>query len=150
VIYEEMQKESLENLTKAITLGAREIGMTSPPTIDLTNPIACYEFYLALIFALDPVPKSAVLNLSIALQPEPESLVVTAAETAIIALLNQRDILLVSGTLSVSQKGIETLFAGSRTDKRRTALRATLSEARIEALNIILRKQRRRIWGEAA
>jgi hypothetical protein len=150
VFYEVMRSEHIEDLTKRITSGAREIGMANPPRIDLTNPIACSEFYLGLIFVLDPVPKSAVLYLSTALQPEPESSVHTAAETAIVTLLNRRDVLLVSGTLSVTQKGIEALFARSRTDRRRATLRTILSEARIDALNKILRKQRRRIWGEAA
>jgi hypothetical protein len=147
VIYEKMEIKSLDNLTKAVVVAAREIGQANPPTINLTNPIACYEFYLALIYVLEPVPKSSVLDLTRVLQPDAESLVLTAAETTINALLNQRDALLVSGKLSVSQKGTETLFAGSRTEKRRAELRTRLSGARIEALNVILRKKWRGIWG---
>ena len=52
VIHQRIQNTNLENLSKAIVLAAREIGMLHPPTTDLTNPISCYEFYLALYIRL--------------------------------------------------------------------------------------------------
>ena len=74
----------------------------------------------------------------------------TAAETVLTGLVNQRDALLVSGTLRISPKGTESLFSGAITETRRTTLRTMLSTLRTEALNILLRKKRFGIWGEAA
>lgn len=150
VLYHQMIASNLDTLAKKIALAAREVGASHPPTINLTNPIACYEFYLALIYTFDPVPRSAILKLAKDLQPDSESETLTSAETVLNGLVNQGDALLVSGSLQVSQKGIETLFSGSRTDKRQAALQTKLSHLRIDALNVMLRKKQKGVWGEAA
>jgi hypothetical protein len=150
VVYEVMQPSRLDKLSGAVASMAREIGLATPPTVDLTNPIACYEFYLALVFVLDPVPRHALISLAKSLQPDSPDLALTAAETALNGLVNEGNALLVSGTLCVSKKGIQTLFARAKTDVRRTKLLRMLSQLRNDALNIMLRKRRRKIWGEAA
>ncbi len=150
VLYEEMNDSNLKILTKKITQGAREIGAKHPPQIDLTNPIVCYEFYLALIYTFDPIPKFAIFKLVRALQPSGETEALTAAETVINSLVNQRDALLVSGNLKISQKGIETLFSRSRTVKRQAIFMTVLSDLRIAALNTMLRKKWKGVWGDAA
>ena len=150
VLYQRMIASNLDNLAKKIAFAAREAGASHPPTINLVNPIACYEFYLALIYTFDPVPRSAILRLAKGLQPDLESAALTTAETVVNGLVNQGDALLVSGNLRVSEKGIETLFSGSRTDSRQTALQTKLSDLRIDALNVMLRKKQKGVWGEAA
>jgi len=150
LLYYRMTASNLDALAKKIAVAAREVGASHPPTINLTNPIACYEFYLALIYTFDPVPRSAILRLAKVLQPDSESEALTSAETVVNGLVNQGDALLVSDSLRVSQKGIETLFSGTRTDKRQAALQTKLYDLRIDALNVMLRKKRKGVWGEAA
>lgn len=150
VIYHSMQPSDIASLSKAVIKASREIGLASPPTVDMTNPIACQEFYLAIVMILDPVPRSAVLHLAELLHPGSLRLSQTAAETVLNSLVNQGNAVLVSGTLRISPKGIATLFEGARTEARMSHLRAFLSELRTEALNVMLRKNMSKLWGVAA
>jgi hypothetical protein len=150
VLYHRMIASNIDSLAKKVAVASREVGASHPPTVNLTNPIACYEFYLALIYTFDPIPRSAILSLAKYLEPGLVSEALTSAETVLNGLVNQRDALLVSGSLQVSQKGIETLFSGSRTEKRQAALQTKLSDLRINALNVMLRKKQKGVWGEAA
>ena len=145
-----MTEENLVGLVKKIAPAAREIGLLHPPTIDLTNPIACYEFYLALIYTFDPIPRFALFNFAKTLQPDSEAAAITAAETVVNGLINQRDALLISGNLKISEKGIQALLTGSGTNRRQAELQTLLSNHRIDALNVMLRKKQKGIWGEAA
>lgn len=150
IIYLKMRENNLAELTKKVVAAAREVGVLHPPTIDLTNPIACYEFYLALIYTFDPMPRFALFSLAKILQPDSEPAVITAAETVVNGLINQRDALLLSGDLKISDKGIKTLLSGSITDKRLATLRTMLYDLRIDALSVMLRKKQKGVWGEAA
>ncbi len=150
VIYHSMQHSDIISLTKSVIQASRDIGLASPPTIDMTNPIASQEFYLALVMILDPVPRSAVLRIAGLLHPGSRALSQTAAETVLNFLVNQGNAILLSGTLRISQKGIDTLFAGARTETRKTHLRSLLFQLRTEALNVMLRGRRERLWGVAA
>jgi hypothetical protein len=146
VVYRQLDDKNIGSLAKEITNAAREVGSKHPPTIDLTNPIACYEYYLALVYTLDPVPRGAVVALSRLLQTDQQDSAATAAETVVNALINQGDALLTSGSLRVSSKGMRRLFSGSRTDKRHTHLLGVLSALRVSALNVTLRKNRKKVW----
>jgi len=150
VIYHSMQPSDITSLSKSVIQASRDIGVATPPTKDMTNPIASQEFYLGLVMTLDPVPRSAVLSLARALHPGSPALSQTAAETVLNALVNQGNAILVSGTLRISQKGVDTLFAGARTEIRKSQLRSFLSQLRMEALNVMLRRRRDRLWGVAA
>jgi hypothetical protein len=150
VIFHRMQDSDISSLSKSVIQASREIGVASPPTRDIANPIAAQEFYLALVMTLDPVPRSALLWLARTLHSTSPDLAQTAAETVLNALVNQGNAILVSGTLRVTEKGVATLFAGARTSTRKSQLRSFLSQQRTEALNVMLRGRRSRLWGEAA
>ncbi len=150
VIYHRMNTSDIASLSKVIVKNTREIANLSPPTVDLTNPIASQEFYLALVLTLDPIPREAILKIAGLLHPCSPDIAQTAAETVLNSLVNQGNALLVSGTLHISNKGIESLFAGTRTGKRKSQLQSLLFDLRTEALNVMLRKRRHRLWGEAA
>ncbi|MBI4546862.1 MAG: hypothetical protein HY707_02705 [Ignavibacteriae bacterium] len=149
VIFAKIVSENVDYLVKAISEAARDVGARNPPCKDLTNPIACYEFYLALLYVLDPMPRSAVSDLVRVMEPEKASVAETAAETVINGLVNNGDTLLVSGRLTVSKKGIETLLQAPRSDRRYEVLKGILSELRTMALNAMLRRQHKHFWGEA-
>ena len=150
VIYHGMKASDTVPLSKLIIQASREIALLSPPTIDLTNPIASQEFYLALVMTLDPVPRTAVLKLAELLHPNSPTLAKTAAETVLNTLVNQGYAVLISGALRISKKGIDSLYAGARTAIRKAELRIFLSQRRIEALNVLLRKRKYRLWGDVA
>ncbi len=150
VIYHRMQLTDIDSLSKSVIQASRDIGVASPPTNNMTNPIASQGLYLALIMTLDPVPRWAILNLARLLHPSAPALSQAAAETIINSLVNQGNTILVSGNLSITPKGIDTLYTAARTLTRKSQLRGFLSQLRMEALNIMLRGRRKRLWGVAA
>ena len=150
VIYEKMKSDNLSTLSKNIRKSARKIRSEYPPVVNLANPIASYEFYLALIFTFDPIPRFAVLELAKILEPDYLDQALTVAETVINNLVNKRDARLVSDKILISKKGLETLYAGSQTDKKQTDIKLKLSGFRMDALKILLRKRKKGVWGVAA
>jgi len=155
VIYHDMANPNIALLKGFIRKALRKIASSSSPDINITNPIASYEFYLALVMTFDPVPRVAVLNLAERLYPDDAVLAKTAAETVLNALVNEGNAVLVSGTLRISEQGIERLFAEARTMKRESSRRHFMFRHRTEALNVMLRKrnvmrkERSRLWGVA-
>jgi hypothetical protein len=150
VLFLKMNGPDLDSLVKGVAEASRGIASKHPPLRDLTNPIVCYELYLALLYVLDPVPRSAFAEVAGALEPENERSARICAETVINGLINNGDALLVSQNVTISKKGIETLYAGAGSARRLASLKNLLSELRISALNGLLRRRYKRFWGEAA
>ena len=150
VLYQPMVPTNMDLLAKGISKAARDIGAKHPPHRDLANPVASYEFYLALLYVLDPMPRVAVPAVARTMETKKPDLAATAAETVSNGLINNGDALLLSGRLTVSPKGVHRLLAAYGTERRRAALRSLLSELRILALNSMLRRRFKSFWGEAA
>ncbi|MCF7838328.1 MAG: retron St85 family effector protein [Candidatus Marinimicrobia bacterium] len=150
VLFLEMANANLSALVKAVGEASRAIAVAHPPKRDLTNPIACYGLYLALLYVLDPVPRVSFAELARTLQPDDRNLVATVAETVANGLVNNGDALLVSQHLHLSRKGVDTLFASAGSARRLARLKDMLWDQRIRGLNGTLRKRYKNFWGEAA
>ena len=144
-----MNNSNLNKLVEQITETTRGMDKHSLQTRDLTNPIFAYRFYLALIYIFEPIPKNAVLTISRSLATNEEKKIATVAEIVINSLINERRVSLSSKNLSTTSKGSDDLIYGSNTKKRAYLVLEFLTELRLEALNLIHRKNYRRIWGEA-
>lgn len=144
-----MNNSNLNKLVEQITETTRGMDKHSLQTRDLTNPIFAYRFYLALIYIFEPIPKNAVLTISRSLATNEEKKIATVAEIVINSLINERRVSLSSKNLSTTSKGADDLIYGSNTKKRAHLVLEFLTELRLEALNLIYRRNYRRIWGEA-
>ena len=148
VLFVPMDSSNLYKLVKQIADAARDVAKHSSPIRNLSNPISAYTFYLALIYVFEPIPKNAIFTISRTLSTNEEKIVVTAAETVINGLINERRVFLSSENLSTTSKGTDDLIHGDNTRKRARIVSAFLTKLRLEALNLTHRKNYRRIWGE--
>jgi hypothetical protein len=150
VLFLRMDDATLDPLVEGVAEASRAIASAHPPSRDLTNPIMCYELYLALLYVLDPVPRNAFALVAGELEPNAGELARISAETVVNGMINKGDALLVSQNVVISKKGVETLYAGAPTARRLASLKKFLSGLRISALNGQLRKRYKSFWGEAA
>jgi len=150
VLFLKMDESNLPSLVRDVAEASRAIASAYPPLRALTNPIVCYEFYLALLYVLDPVPRQAFSVVAVGLAPANQELARIAAETVVNGMINNGDALLVSQNVTISKKGIETLHAGAGSARRLASFKEMLSKLRISALNGMLRRRYKRFWREAA
>ena len=141
VLFCQIKLPNLDNLAKRISDSAREITKFSLPKIELTNPIATYEFYLALIYVFDPIPLTKILEIATMLSGSTnKSIVSTAAQTVINTLISEQKITYSAGVLSTTPQGVNTLIYNNRTKKNINKISTTLTELRVKTLNLTLRK----------
>lgn len=150
VLFLKMDEANLDGLVKGVAEASRAVGGERPPSRDVTNPIVCYELYLALLYVLDPVPRKAFAEIAGALKPEAVERARISAETVVNGMINNGDALLVSRNVQISQKGIETLYSGAGSARRLADLRVFLSSLRISALNGQLRRRYKSFWEDPA
>ncbi|MGC2421970.1 MAG: retron St85 family effector protein [Candidatus Acidiferrales bacterium] len=150
VLFLKMDESNLDALVKDVAEASRKIAAAHPPDRNLTNPIACYELYLALLYVLDPVPRRAFAMVAGALEPDAEELARISAETVVNGMINNGDALLVSQNVVIAERGVETLYARAGSARRLASLKGLLSGLRISALNGQLRKRYNNFWGKAA
>lgn len=143
-----MNEEYMDRLVYRITEASREISEQSPPIMDLSNPIYAHKFYLALAYIFDPIPKKAILEIAERLGGGIETIALTA-ETVINSLINQRIATFISGNISITSKDVDNLLFKGETTKNLKSLKKYLTELRLKALNLTLRKDHDKIWGEA-
>lgn len=148
VLFLRMDENNLDQLVKGVGKASRAVASAYPPLRDLTNAIACYELYLALLYVLDPMPRWAFSRIASTLEPEAAEEVKLCAETVANGLINNGDALLVSQNVTISRKGVEKLFAEAGTARRLANLKGVLSNLRILALNGQLRKRYDAFWGK--
>jgi len=144
-----MDNSNFNKLVEQITDSARDIAKHSSPIRDLTNPIFAYKFYLALIYIFEPIPKDAIFAILRLLADNEERNMATVAEIVINSLINERSVFLSVDNLLTTLKGSDDLIYDGNTKKRSQIVSVFLTELRLEALNLICRKNYRRIWGEA-
>lgn len=149
IIYHEMEIHSVSSLAKSLSEAARKISVIHPVVPALTNPLTSYEFYLALIFILDQVPKQIALEVAQRFEPVNKDMAATVAETVINGLINERKITLRGNLLSIPPQGIDELLVSFKTSKKSEELLEFLTRLRITALNVILRGNTYFEWKEA-
>lgn len=140
VLYSRMDSNNLDVLTKQLTEATRDIAKNFSPTRDLSNPISSYKFYMALIYVFDPIPKDLVFDILRAIQSDRQDIAITAARTVLNSLISERKVICDEENLSITPSGIDSLIYDNRTKKRVRASLSLLSELRLEALNLTLRK----------
>ncbi len=148
VVFSSMNLGNLNTVAREIALAARDIAKYSSPIAALSNPISSYEFYLSLVYAFDPIPMNSLFIIVRALAVEDQATATTAAQTVINTLVSERRVACLSGELSITPKGVDRLIYDNKTKKRAHVTLAFLSELRLEALNLTLRKDYRRKWAE--
>ena len=144
VIYEPMVDKNVLELVKSIADATREIANHSKPAMSLSNPISSYEFFLALVYVLDPVPTNGILEIASILEPHNGD-VSLSSQTVVNGLINERKLLLRSERLSTTESGAEYLIHSNKTKKRSKQLLEFLTGLRLQALNQTLRKN---VWVE--
>jgi len=152
VLFIPMDNINLNKLVKRITEKTRDVAKHSLPIRDLTNPIFAYKYYLALIYIFEPISKNAILAISKLLAINEEKNIITVATVAKILinnLIQKRRVSLSSKKLLTTSRGADDLIYVNNTIKRAQLVSEFLTELRIEALNLIHRRNYRRIWGEA-
>jgi hypothetical protein len=149
VLFTPMDEDNLNVLVKKVVDSAREIAKHSFPSRDISNPIFAYKFYLALIYVFEPLPKSAFLKFSELLSGDDRENAKTSAEAVLNSLINERKATIRSDNFFVTQEGIDDLIYSDTSIRRSNLLSKFLSNLRIDALNLILRREYWRIWGEA-
>ena len=147
VIYSKLDSGNIPVLTRQITEATRNIAKNSHPTFDLSNAIAAYRLVLALIYVFDPIGKNSILEILTSMGANRQSINIIA-ETAINSLINEKKVTFSSGNLSITDKGVNEITSDSTKKRSSDTIRA-LSNLRLEALNITLRKGYRKEWAGA-
>jgi len=150
VLYSSMDYDNLEVLARELVESARYIAKHSAPIHDLSNAVSSYVFYLSLIYIFDPIRKETIFSIlrSLVKGKKKFDIVGTVAETVINGLINERKAACISGSLSITPKGIDNLVYNSNTWARSDFTSHSLTSMRLEALNLMLRKKYSRIWAE--
>lgn len=150
ILYLDICKSNLDVLVKDVSEAARAIAGKYPPTRDLSNPIICYELYLAMLYVFDPMPRIAFAEIAGVLHPDNVRIAQAAAETVANGLINNGHALLVSRNVSISSRGVERLFSWPGSVRRCEFVKKLLFSQRVLALNAMLRKRYKKFWGETA
>jgi hypothetical protein len=149
VLLSPMDSTNLKSLTKQIADEARVLAKYSSMVRDLSNPIWAYRFCLALIYVFDPIPRSAIFLITRHFWNKDTRILDIATETVINSLISERKVFLNSGNISMTSKGLHYLIYHNETKKKARKISDLLTELRLNALNLTLRKEHRRVWGEA-
>jgi hypothetical protein len=129
-----------EPLAAAIARSTREIAEHSPPARNLTNPLFAYDFYLALVFVFDPIPRETVIAIGKELIESSVDTILDAAETVVNTLVNEGDVICERGILSCTESGVYRLYTTQSKVRIRTSKRI-LSDIRYRVLNNLYRRR---------
>jgi len=145
VLYQALTVDNLSVLVNEIARSTREISDNSPPIRDLSNPVAAYEFYLALIYIFDPIEQKDVIDLARTLtypsDPTSESRIITVAEAIINSLINEKKLIFHGKNLSITAEGIDSLINKKIGHKRKKHILGILTNLRLQAMNLTLRRK---------
>lgn len=140
VVYSDIKFENLSKLTKLIADAARDIPRQTTTMDFLANSIASLRFYLALIYVFEPFPKTLLLDILKRLDPDNLGTVSTVSQTVTNYLASRQQISIDRGILSTTKRGIDELLHVYSTKKRQDEIYSFLSDLRLDALNLIMRK----------
>lgn len=148
ILYTKINNENIDYLTKKIIINAREITKVTPQIKDLSNPIFAYDFYLAMIYIFDPIPKKVAIDIVKNITNTKEQDIVIAAETVLMHLLNERKIVFIDNKLSVTPKGCDYFLSKDILKNKFNIVESFLSEHRLKAINLTYRRKYGKVWGE--
>lgn len=146
VLHLALSTGNLKELIKHLAASIREVSKVGGFRSELTNPIAAYDFYLALVSTFDPVELETIMGISCELVPSQKETVATVANTVVNSLISERKVAqLTPAGLSITSKGVEALFREGRTKRSARLLSTTLTKLRLRAMNLTLRGSMKRI-----
>lgn len=141
VLYHVIDKTKNDELIEKIVEAVREVSKHQTPERRLANPVYAYKFYLALVYVFDPITKAAVEKISEMIAPKKEvGLTVTSAQTVMHSLIAEKKISSSSAGLSITAKGMNDLLIENKTKKKAILFSRLLTTARLNALNLTLRR----------
>jgi hypothetical protein len=146
VIYLDINKDINTNILNIITENIRTVSKNIPKKISILNPILAYKYYLSLIFVFDPINKDDLLKI-IKISKNDEDSIIIAAETIINSLIAEKKIINNSNILSITSQGRSELIYEKGSKKKNRDTLNILTPLRIKALNLILRKNNKNIFG---
>jgi len=139
IIYSDMVKHNLPILTRQIADAAREIPKQPLISNYLANPISSLRFYLSLIYVFEPLDNPLLLDILKQIAPA-ESDIITVARTVINRLAGRQEVSIAGNIMSMTPKGVDTLLCDNVTKKRSDYISSYLSDVRLKALNLIMRR----------
>lgn len=116
------------------------------PITNLKNPVFAYDFYLSLIYILDPVAKADLHNIAILIE-EDEPAIHVVVDAIISALTKDGHIKFDSEGLSTTQTATSEIFNYPGSSTSRYMRRKILTALRMDFLNKVYRKQGHRHGG---
>lgn len=138
VSYFPLNASSVQRICDVICDATRQIADQFPACHDLTNPIASYRFFLALIYVFDPLPRDWAFEISERLV-KGRGGVSNVTATVIASLIGD-------GCVRVTNKGLSTtpitrsrLIGNAQSPKGAAEVGAFLDKCRIDALHSVLR-----------
>jgi hypothetical protein len=149
IISSPMDKNNFEIVVKKLADSAREISKHSFPLSGISNPVMAYNFYLSIIYVFEPIPREYFLKVSEIFAKDNRDDAKTLAEAVLSSLINERKATISNNRIFIAKKGIEDLIYSDASRKRRNQLSSLLTDLRLSALNLTLRKKYGRVWGEA-
>ena len=150
ISWQKMELDKSPELAQAIGDCAHKTAKHSSQQMDLSNPLTSTDFFLALVYVLDPVSRKELLQLSLGMAGSAPSGPAKAYITATINYLIKRKHMSGADKLSITDHGIRVLIQQGRTKAGAQRLTSYLSDLRIQALNQKLRRKKRKEWGVAA
>lgn len=141
VIYTSLNISNIDSIAKRITESVRVISKYSKPVYDIANPILAYRFYLALIYVFEPISLENIKKLTNEISQVKDDSLSATTEAVISSLINERKILFSSQMYSSTLKGINEILKPNNSKRINKKTNAFLTDLRIEALNLSLRKK---------
>lgn len=142
ILYMPMDEKHALNIAHQIAGAVREISQHVAPSRDLLNPIACYDFYLAMIYIFDPIQECHIREIVTMLAGPTSPRAITVAETVLNSLVNERKMMRDGSRLSTTRQGAEALLYHGRTKKAAAEVSNCLSALRLQVLTLTLRRSK--------
>jgi len=142
-------RSHLKSLAKEIRMNTRQIAESNLVEYSLKNPLSSFNFYLALVFVLGPIKKANIEEIIKELDSSLEATIVN--ETVINSLINQRKIIMNNEEeYSLTKKAFYEISNLYTTKKASYEVLDFLSDLRLDAISVTLRRKTRKIWGRSS
>lgn len=150
IVWSPLQLTNADTLTRQLAEECRNVAKKSAVITGLSSPIWAYDYILSLVYILEPILKNDLMTAIKAVNSDDTTWAdcEQSAEAAISSLVNERKISIATGVFSTTKKGNTNLLSLDITKRKIRDRSDFLSQLRMEALNIILRKRNNKIWGK--
>ena len=146
--------EETKKTCKEIIDTSKRMFNSNPSKFDLSNIVTCYEFYLALVFVFDPIPKQIIIEILPHLVNHSNNSsnldeVNQVAEIILDRLILESRIVSNKNILSATNTAKEALLKMYTTQIAREEMLDKLYKERFLAINLLLRGRRYFKWRES-